>query len=110
MYARVWKAGILPGKVGEFVTAIESMRPFLRKQSGFSGFLVLRTGPGEGLEATVISMWSSIDALRSSETPTFQEAVVNVLSYCERRPVMREEEVVLSEFSSADLDATITKF
>jgi quinol monooxygenase YgiN len=110
MYARVWKAGILPGKVEKFAAAVNSMRPFLRQQSGFCGLLVLRTGPGEGLEATVISMWSSIDALRSSETPTFQEAVVNVLSYCERRPVMREEEVVLSEFSAADLDATITKF
>jgi quinol monooxygenase YgiN len=110
MYARVWKAGILPGKVEEFAAAIDSFRPFLREQPGFCGLLVLRTGPGEGLEATVISMWSSIDALRNSETPTFRQAVVDMLTLCEHRPVMREEEVVLSEFSPVDSDATITKF
>jgi heme-degrading monooxygenase HmoA len=110
MYARVWKAGILPGKVEEFTAAVNSIRPFLREQQGFCGLLVLRTGPGEGLEATVVSMWASIDDLRNSETPAFQQAVVSVLSFCERRPVMREEEVVLSEFSSVDLDTTVTKF
>jgi heme-degrading monooxygenase HmoA len=110
MYARVWKAGILPGKVEEFAAAINSFRPFLREQPGFRGLLVLRTGPGEGLEATVLSMWSSIDALRNSETPAFQQAVVNIITLCEHRPVMREEEVLLSDFSSDDPDATITKF
>jgi heme-degrading monooxygenase HmoA len=110
MYARVWKAFILPGKIEEFVAAVNSTRPYLRRQPGFCGLLVLRTGPGDGLEATVVSVWSSIDDLRNSETPTFQEAVVNVLSFCEKRPVMREEEVMLSEFSSADMDATVTKF
>jgi heme-degrading monooxygenase HmoA len=110
MYARVWKAGILPGKVEEFAAAINSVRPFLRGQPGFCGLLVLRTGPGEGLEATVLSVWSSIDDLRNSETSAFQQAVANILSYCEHRPIMREEEVVLSEFSSVDLDTAITKF
>jgi heme-degrading monooxygenase HmoA len=110
MYARVWKAVILPGKVEDFATAINSIRPYLRKQAGFSGLVVLRTGPGEGLEATVVSMWASIDALRESETSTFQEAVVKVMSYCERHPLMREEEVMLSEFSRGDVDATATRF
>jgi heme-degrading monooxygenase HmoA len=110
MYARVWKAVILPGKIEEFTAGLNSVRPFLRQQPGFCGLLVLRTGPGEGLEATIVSMWSSIDTLRESETPAFQQAVLNLLAYCEPRPSMREEEVVLSEFSSADMDATVTKF
>jgi heme-degrading monooxygenase HmoA len=109
MYARVWKANILSGKAEGFAASVNSIRPLLRRQPGFCGLLVLRTGPGEELEATVISIWSSIDDLRNSETPAFQQAVVNILSYCERRPVMREEEVVLTEFPSGDPDSTITK-
>jgi heme-degrading monooxygenase HmoA len=110
MYARVWRAGILPGKVEEFAAAINSARPLLRRQPGFCGLLVLRTGPGEALEATVVSTWASIDDLRNSETTAFQQAVVNVLSHCERHPIMREEEVVVSEFASDNLDDTVTKF
>ena len=109
MYARVWKASILPGKAEGFAAAVKSVKPLLLRQPGFCGLLVLRTGPGEELEATVISLWSSIDDLRNSETPAFQQAVVNILSYCERRPLMREEEVVLSEFLTGDPDSTIAK-
>jgi heme-degrading monooxygenase HmoA len=110
MYARVWKANILPGKVEEFAASINFVRPLLRKQPGFRGLLVLHTGTGDGLEATVLSVWSSIDDLRNSETPAFQEAVLNMLTFCERRPVMREEVVVMCEFSSDDPDSTITNF
>lgn len=110
MYARVWRAGILPGKVEEFAAAIRSVIPFLRKQPGFRGILVLRTGPGEELDATVISTWETIDDLRNSEPTVFQEAVVQMLASCEPHPLMREEEVVLCEFGSGDLDATVTSF
>jgi heme-degrading monooxygenase HmoA len=109
MYARVWRAGILPGKVEEFAAAINSVRPILRGQPGFCGLLVLRSGPG-ALEATVVSVWNSIDDLRNSEATTFQQTVVKILSYCEPRPVMREEEVVVSDFASDNLDNDITKF
>lgn len=110
MYARVWKFGILPGKIQEFTAAAKSGMEILRREAGFRGLLVMRTGPGEGLEATVVSLWASIEALRNSETPTYQEALVHLLSLCERRPSMREEEVMVCEFASADLDDTVTKF
>jgi heme-degrading monooxygenase HmoA len=110
MYARVWKLVILPGKVEEFTAAAKTGMEILRRQAGFRGLLVLRTGPGEGLEATVVSVWNSIEALRNSETPTYQEALVHFLSLCERHPSMREEEVMVSEFASTDLDDTVTKF
>jgi heme-degrading monooxygenase HmoA len=110
MYARVWKLGILPGKVEEFTVAINSIRPFLRRQHGFCGLLVLRTGPGERLETTIVSMWATLEALQNSETSVFQQAVVDILSLCERHPSMREEEVLMSEFASADMDDTVTKF
>jgi hypothetical protein len=55
-YARVWKAGILPGKVEEFTTATKAAIPILNRLPGFRSLLVLRSGPGEMLEATVISV------------------------------------------------------
>ena len=110
MYARVWKLGILPGKVEEFTAATKAGIAVLRRQPGFCGLLVLRSGPGERLEATVVSMWTSIDALENSETSVFQQTLVHVLSLCERHPFMREEEVMVSEFASANLDDTVTKF
>jgi heme-degrading monooxygenase HmoA len=110
MYARVWKFVILPGKVEEFAAVVKAAIPILQRQPGFRGLLVLRSGPGEGLEATAVSVWASIDALRDSETAVFQQALIGSLSICEPHPSLREEEVVVSEFASADLDDTVTKF
>jgi heme-degrading monooxygenase HmoA len=110
MYARVWKMSILPGKVEEFAAAINSVTPILRRQAGFRGMFALRGGPGEKLEVTGFSAWDSLDALRNSETSEYQEALDRVLSYCEHRPFMREEEVLLSEFPSRDLSDTTVGF
>lgn len=55
-------------------------------------------------------MWASMEALRNSGTPAYQDALVRFLSPCERHPFMREEEVMVIEFASADLDDTVTKF
>ncbi len=110
MYARVWRVGILPGKVEEFAAAINSGIPNLRRHAGFRGVLVLRGGPGERLEGTMVSAWDSLDALRNSETSEWQEALDRILSYCEHRPFMREEEVLVSEFASRDLSDTTVGF
>jgi len=80
------------------------------RQAGFRNLLVLRSGPGEMLEGTVISVWDSLDHLRNSETTAFQEMLARVLALCEPRPSMREEEVLISEIASPDPDDTVTKF
>ena len=110
MYARVWKFVILPGKVEEFVAVSNSLMPIYRRQAGFRGFLVLRSGPGEKLETTVVSAWESLVALRNSETGTFQQALAHALTLCEPHPFMREEEVLVSEFVSQDLTDTATHY
>ena len=110
MYARVWKLGILPGNVQEFTASVNSVRPLLRKQPGFCGLLVLRTGSGEALDATVISIWASIDALRDSEAEVLTHTIGDFQAHCEPHPLMREEEVVVTEFPAKDLDDTVTSF
>jgi heme-degrading monooxygenase HmoA len=110
MYARVWKFVILPGKVEEFTVVINSMIPAYRRQAGFRGLLVLRSGPGEQLEATAVSAWDSLVALRNSENSAFEEALARLLPLCEQHPSMREEEVLVSEFVSQDLTDTATHY
>ena len=110
MYARVWKLVILPGKVEEFAAVVNSMIPIYRRQAGFHGLLVLRSGPEEKLEVTVVSAWDSLDALRNSETSAFRQALTRTLSLCEPRPFMREEKVLVSEFASQDLSDATTKY
>ncbi|HLJ23755.1 MAG TPA: antibiotic biosynthesis monooxygenase [Candidatus Acidoferrales bacterium] len=102
MYARVWKAAVLPGKVAEFDAVLKSIVPIWRQFAGFRSLTVLRTGPGEMLEATVISTWETLDALRNSESGAFREAVARALSLCDRHPTLREEEVVVNEFAVPD--------
>lgn len=110
MYARVWKYVVLPGKDKEFAEAVNSIMPVLRRQRGFRALLVLRGGPADRQETTVVSAWDSLDALRNSETSnSYQEKVLRVLSFCEPRPFMREEQVLLTEFAaqeSSDITAS----
>jgi len=110
MYARVWKLVILPGKVEEFAVVINSMMPTYRRQAGFRGLLVLRGGPGEKLEATAVSAWESLVALRNSENSAFEQLLARILPLCEHHPSMREEEVMVSEFISQDLTDTATHY
>ena len=102
MYARVWRFGILPGRADEFIAILKAAVPAWRKMSGFRSLVVMRTGPGDMLDGTVVSMWDSLDDLRASENSTFRAIVVRLLSCCEPHPVMREEEVLISEFASAE--------
>ena len=102
MYARVWKFVVLPGKDKEFAEVVDWLTPVLHRQPGFHSLLVLRGGPAERPETTVVSAWESLDALRNSETSTYQQAVVRVLSYCEDHPSMREEQVLVSEFATKE--------
>ena len=110
MYARVWKFVVLPGKFQEFADVSNSMIPVYRRQPGFRGLLLLRGGPGEKLEVTVVSAWDSLVALRNSEDNTIEKALSHILTLCEHRPFMREEEVVVSEFVPQDLSDATTKF
>ena len=100
MYARVWRFGILPGKAEEFEAFVKSIVPAWRQMAGFRGLLVLRTGPGEMLDTTVVSTWETLEDLRGSENSTFQKSVARALSFCEPHPSMREEQVVVNEFVS----------
>ena len=100
MYARVWKFSVFPEKVEQFRAACKSVLGILRKRTGFSALVVTRGGLRDSPEATVVSAWDSLEALRASESDSFQKAVAKVLACCKRDAVLREEEVLICEFAS----------
>lgn len=100
MHARVTQFRILPDKLEDFRSASNSILPVIRKQAGFRALVVLRTGEAAAPEAIVVSVWDSLDALRASEKNLFlYQAISRVLGYCEGFPLIKEHEVIVSEFA-----------
>jgi heme-degrading monooxygenase HmoA len=118
MYARVIEFTILPGKLDDFVDAVESMRPALRKHRGFRAMFVLRTTPapapqsagsasGEDVAATdepqvmTFTIWDSHEHLRASEKSfLLYQALAKFIQHARAFPTIREVEVLSSELKS----------
>jgi hypothetical protein len=115
MHARVTQWRVLPGKLSEFTDAVKGILPAVRSEAGFCGLVVLRTAEDPAPQATVISLWDSLEHLKASETNIwsitsgpytglvgnfFYEALRRVLAYCEEFPKIREHEVLTSELTS----------
>jgi heme-degrading monooxygenase HmoA len=100
MYARVSRVHILPGKLEEFCSAVDSVIPRAREQQGFRALIVLRNAdPAKTAEATVISVWDSLEHLKDSERNLYlYQAISRILGCCEGFPQISEQEVLVSEF------------
>lgn len=101
MYARVWKFNLFPDKVEQFETGCRSVLALNRKRPGCRGLVVLQGGLRDVPEATVVSLWDSLEDLRASESEAFQQAVAKVMVCCKSGAVLREEEVLICELDSA---------
>ncbi|HEV2386211.1 MAG TPA: antibiotic biosynthesis monooxygenase family protein [Candidatus Acidoferrales bacterium] len=105
MLARVHQFRIRPGKLEEFIAAIDSMIPLLHQQKGFKALLVLRgeTAPGVAPEITAITTWDSLDSLRASEENLYYyRGLAKVLAFSEGFPALQEEQVLVSDFAGTD--------
>ena len=101
MHARVLHFHIRSGQLKEFQSAVDSVVPQIRKQAGFRALVVLHASQGAKPEATVMSVWDSLDDLKASEKNMFlYQALARVLTYCEGFPAIREHEVLVSEFAA----------
>jgi len=101
MHARVTHFRVRPGKIEDFQGAVDSVIPLIRKQQGFRALVVLHASGGAQPEATVLSLWDSLEDLKASEKNMFlYQAITRVLSYCEGFPTIREHEVLVSEFAA----------
>jgi len=108
MHARVTQVHILPGKLTEFLAAVDSLRPAIPKQAGFRTLLVLCSAETPASEnatretsATIYSVWDTMEDLRASEKNLFlYQALAQIQSYCKGLWRIREEEVIASEMGT----------
>jgi heme-degrading monooxygenase HmoA len=109
MYARILQIHILPGKLDEFLTAVESIQPALRKQAGFRAMMILRAaetpakqGNEREISAATFTIWETMEHLRASEKNLFlYQALARILEHCKGFPQIREEEVIFSELGGS---------
>ena len=109
MYARVWKIAILPENVPQFAAACRSVGVLNSSRKGYRGLLVLRGGPLDNQDATIVSLWDSLEALRASESEKFQSAVAQALACCQPGAVLREEEILVWSLPAPNSKKAIKK-
>ncbi len=114
MYARVMQLRILPGKLNDYLMAVESLKPGLHRQAGFRAMMILRSpetpakdGDDREISATTFTIWESMEHMRASEKNMFlYQAVARMQEHCKGFPQIHEEEVIASELGGGNKDDT----
>ncbi len=100
MVARVTRYRIRPGKVEEFAATVESLTGALDKLDGFRVFLLLRGENPDGRDATALSVWDTVEQMKTSENDKFYYGVLKTLmGCCESFSPMHVHEVLKSKFA-----------
>ena len=100
MYARVTQFRILPGKLPEFSTAVQSLTPELVKQKGFRGILVVHTQEADPIEVEVLSLWNTKEDLDATEQNlSFYQALASVQGFAQGFPAINIHRVLVSKFA-----------
>jgi quinol monooxygenase YgiN len=102
MHARVTQFSVQPGKLNEFVDALNSAIPIMRQRKGFQALLVLRVEGSNPPDVRVMTFWDSQQALHESESNIhFYQTLSRVMVFSQGFPAIREEEVMISDFPRA---------
>jgi quinol monooxygenase YgiN len=99
MHARVTQFTVSADKLNDFLASLSSAIPLMRQQKGFQALLVLRVEGSNPPDVRVMTIWDSQKALQDSENNLyFYQALTRALAFSQGFPVIREEEVVLTDF------------
>jgi heme-degrading monooxygenase HmoA len=102
MHARVTQFAVQPGKLDDFLSALESARPLMHERKGFQALLVLRVEGSNPPDLRVMTFWDSQQALQESESNVlFYAALARMMAFSQGFPMIREEEVMISDFPRA---------
>jgi len=105
MYVRLWRLNVPPAKLEEFMQAVQSLLPAVRQVWGFRGVLVLRSD-ADAKALQVLSLWESLEALRSSEkNMLFYQAMMRLKACAEGFPSIDEHQVLIKELPAAQAAA-----
>jgi len=77
MIARVWRGSAFSEKAEEYVNHLRtSVLPALRQIEGFQGVTLMRQDSSQGVEFIVLTLWESMDAIRTFAGANAEVAVV----------------------------------
>lgn len=78
MIARIWKARASAERVGEYTSYFQTtVVPELKAIHGYEGATLLHSAPAQGVEVTVITWWTSLEAIRAFAGEAIETAVVH---------------------------------
>ena len=78
MIARIWKARASPDRVAEYTAYFQStVTPELRAINGYEGATLLHGARGRIVDVTVITWWTSLEAIRAFAGEAVETAVVH---------------------------------
>jgi len=101
MIARVWTARTTAARATEYAQYFQTtVVPELNAIAGFEGSTLLQRTRDEVVDVTVITWWSSIDAVRAFAGEAFETAVVHdsaARMLLEFDATVRHHEVVINE-------------
>jgi heme-degrading monooxygenase HmoA len=107
MHARVTQFSVPSEKLNDFISALNSAIPLMRQQGGFQALLVLRVEQSNPPDVRVMTIWNTQQALHESENNVyFYQALTRALAFAKGFPLIREEEVVLHDFSKVTATAS----
>jgi heme-degrading monooxygenase HmoA len=107
MHARVTQFAIPVEKLNDFTGTLHSVIPLMRQQKGFQALLVLRVERSDPPDVRVMTLWESKQALQDSENSLyFYQALSRALAFAKEFPVIREEEVMLHDFTKTAVAAS----
>jgi|ERR1700683_1432380 heme-degrading monooxygenase HmoA len=96
MYARVTHFRILPGKLVEFSSAVQSL---IQEQKGFRGILVVHTQTSDPIEVEVLSLWDTQADLDATEKNlSFYHTLARVQAFAQGFPSINVHQVLVSKF------------
>ena len=102
MHARVTQFTVPSEKLNDFIEALNSAIPLMRQQNGYQALLVLRVEKSNPADVRVMTIWETQEALHHSENNIyFYQALARAMAFAKGFPAIREEEVVLHDFTKA---------
>jgi hypothetical protein len=106
MHARVWQLQIRPGKLQDFQGTLSSVADLARQHGGYRGVLALSSGKSESPDVTLVALWDSLEAIRTSENNLFlTEAISRYLTCCRGLPHITEQGLLASDFITTSFRA-----
>jgi heme-degrading monooxygenase HmoA len=100
MHARVTDLKVPSEKLAAFQGASALLLPLAEREAGFRAVVILRLSGGPASHVRVISVWDSLEDMKTSEKSMFfYQALTRMMQFSQGFPVVEEFEVMNARFA-----------